>query len=304
MPQHNVTNGTVTDITIWTRYHVSLTAWFSIIVFLSIFGLFSNLTLFVTIVSSKKLRSGSGALIAHSIFWDGLMCFPVIPLVAATLWAAQYHLPPESVCRWFMLLFYFIVWTSTWAPVPIAANRFVAIFFPHFYGKSVSRTTLPYIILFSCTISVSCSLVLFFGVGAKFESTRPWGTCGSTITKPTDFAIIMAMCTTLPTVLQGAAYIPLFAVSYTRNWFQRRKVSAVPAILGVDKVRLPLQGIQARRFRTTQMVFAAYVWSTICYMLSPILLSAAPVLYRTEPFIALFIRAVLLLGYATSPVSI
>lgn len=300
----NVTDSNVTSLPIWTRYQAPLTAWLAIVMVLSIFGFLLNLVLLLTIITSKNLRTGAGALIAHAIFLDGLVCFPVIPLLSSFVWTAQYYTPPIDVCRWIMLLFYITVWASNWAPLPVAANRFVAICLPHLYERSVSKAKLPYVILFTWMVSISCSLLLFFGVSVRFQSTKPWGNCGSIVNKPADFAIITAVCTTFPTVLEGVAYIALFAISYTRNFTRGRRISAVEVPQGMEVGGVRAQRVQARRVRSAKMLFAAYVWSTICHMLSPILISTAPVLYRGEPFVPLVGRAVLLLGYATSPVSI
>lgn len=297
-------NSTFPLIPAWTQYSVLFPLWFAIVVFLSVFGSALNYLLFAALVSSRKLRTGSGALIAYAIFLDGVMCAPVLPLLIASTWMGQYGFLSDYLCGWFMLIFCIVVWTSTWAPVPIAFNRFVAVCFPHFYDACVSKNKVALVIIFSLTISISCAVPMYFDVSAKFVATNPWGACGSIVTQASSFALITAMGTTVPTVCQGAAYVSLFLISSARHFFRRREVSAIQRASVVDGRGARSAALQRRRFRTTKMVFATYVWLTLCYMVTPIVLTAAPMAYRNYPMVSLVIRGLLLLGYATSPVRV
>lgn len=296
--------GTIPVVHVWVYYQIPFTVWFGIMLFLSIFGAALNYLLFAAIISTRKLRTDSGALIAYTILLDGAMCAPVLPLLTASTWMGQYGFPSDTLCRWFMVIFCVVVWTTTWAPLPIAVNRFVAVCCPHYYDSCVSKNTLPPVILFSWTISLCCAVSMFLEIGAKFGATKPWGACGGTVTQPASYTLLTAMGTTVPTVIQGAIYLALFMIYYARKFSRSREVSAIQNPAGVDGSGMRSAALQRRRFKVTKMVFAAYLWATACYMSTPVVPVAAPQAYHTYPMVSLVTRALLLLGYATSPVRI
>lgn len=305
MFEQNSTSPNLTPSPPWIQHHSFITGWFAIVNLLSVFGTGLNFLVFFGIVSSRKLRTGSGALIAHSIFIDGIMCAFAIPLLSVTTWIPQYAPPSTNLCRWFGWVFYGSVWASNWASVPIAANRFVALCFPHFYDKICqSKAIFAAAVIFSWTISYGCSLIFVFGIGGKFDSIQPWRGCGQAVVDPSKFSLVTAVCTSLPTVSQGVVYISLFAHTYLQKFFGRLKVTSIAASEEQTGQRLRLLALRNRRLRLTRMVFAAYVWSTVCYMCAPITLSAAPVVMKTNLYLPLIFRAFLQVGYATSPVSI
>lgn len=301
----NSTNTSDVRVPPWIQYNTFLTAWFSLINLFSILGAALNLLLFCGIISSRRLRSGSGALIAHSVFIDALVCALANPLMSTSIWAAQYGVPAEIRCRFIVIIFYVLVFTGNWVAVPLAANRFVAICLPHFYDKIChSKPLFVFFVTFSWTVSFACSLLYFFGITGKFESVRPWNGCGQTVIKPQEFGIITAVCTSFPTALQGVAYTSLFAYVYVKKLLRRREITNTALSFEQTGNKLRILALHRRRLRVTKMVFVAYVWSTVCYMSAPVAVSAGPELIKSRPFILLVVAVLLQLGYATSPVSV
>lgn len=288
----------------WIQYRTFHTIWFFFSCVLSISGTTLNFVLFFGIVFSKKLRTGSGALIAHSVFIDAIVSALAIPLITVPMWTAQYGQPSGNQCRWSGLFFYALVWASNWAPVPIAANRFVAICIPHLYDRiCYSKILFVLVVTFSWTVPLACSLLYFFEVSANFQSVKPWDACGQIVTMPREFSAITAVCTSFPMAVEGAAYISLFGYSYLKTVLRRRMVRTVVTSVEHTGNTLRLLALHNRRLRVTKMVFAAYVWSTVCYMSAPIMISAASALMGSHAFIILVVLVLLQLGYATSPVS-
>lgn len=294
-----MTNSSAAVAPVWVTHHTWLTAWFVIMISLCIFGALLNFLLFSAIVSSKKLRSGSGLLIAHAILVDSLMCSVVIPPIIASTWIPQYVLPSKNMCRVIMLIFYGAAWSSNWALVPIAANRFIAVCFPHQYNCWVTRPCRLIIVVCGWLVSIACALAVFFGVGAELTPIKPWEACGPLVTDRTSYIALTLVGTTVPALLQGATYLSLFTYASIQKVVRRKKVNGSV----VNGNRLRIQALQSRRVRTTKMVFAAYVWSVVCNLTAPVASTASPVLFTSEPLLSLLSRMILLVGYATSPVS-
>lgn len=248
MYDSNSTNTSSITSSPWIQYRTFLIVWYATSVLLSIFGTALNFLLFCGIVSSRRLRTGSGALIAHSILVDAVLCAVILPLMYAATWTTQYGAHSENLCRWFMLALYALVWTHNWATVPIAFNRFIAIILPHFYSRLChSKPIFAAMVSFSWSISLGCSLIYFFRVSAKSEPVKPWGGCGQTITKPREFGLITAVGTSVPTALEGVTYVTLLVYTYLKRLLQHRRVTGISPSAGQTDSSLRSVALHQRR---------------------------------------------------------
>ncbi|XP_055340589.1 proteinase-activated receptor 1-like [Paramacrobiotus metropolitanus] len=231
-------------------------------------GTLLNALLFAAIVTSGKLRQGSGVLIAHSIFLETVLCAIAFPLIVASTYRPQNSMTSVPMCRFTMLVFYGVMWTENWASVIIGINRFVAIFFPHGYNL----------------------------IRKKQATTMPWGACGA---RPISavYGIVTILTTPLPVATLGFLYVSIFSAIFIRNAMSRRKTD--PG--GAPGNKKP-HGIIHKRLKTARMMFTSYIWFSLCYLPAPVASSVAPVAYSSSPLISLFLRLLLLCGYATSPI--
>ncbi|XP_055340724.1 protein trapped in endoderm-1-like [Paramacrobiotus metropolitanus] len=307
MDAGNATNFTrigpnTTDIKAYITYPGWLTFWFIVMIFLCILGAFSNSLLFMAIVTSRKLRKGSGTLIAHSILIEAFLCVIGVPLIMASTYMPQFGWPSKTMCKWTMLLFYGPIFAGTWASVLIAINRFVAIFFPHVYSKLTTPPLLALVIALGWAVALASSVPMFFEAGGiSVGATKPWYACGARQEKPGYlYNFLVTVGTTAPAVALGVIYVSIFTLVIIRALIFRRKIDTTDKAAVARNQRA--QAMTQKRLKMARMLFVSYIWFTVCYMPAPVTASVAPVLYGTSPLVSLFLRMLLEIGYATSPV--
>lgn len=302
MLDQNITNITANTV-MWIRSTKLLKMWIGMMLSLSTVGAALNILLFSAIVSSRKLRAGSGTLIAHSIVIEAVLCAFALPLFTASYWLSLYEVPSAHICRFVFGTFYLFVYAFHWASVPLAANRFVAIFFPRSYGSCVARRPIFGAIIFTWTVSVGCMVLVISDAVSMSRPVPTWKGCGNQAKDRVIFAIFTGVGTSLPAVFEGILYVSLFTLPFLRALFTAPgRTAVVPLFAAQNAGRQRLQVIHSRRVRVTQTVFAAYVWSEMCFMFGPIALTAIGGGLMGMVVIPLLGPALALLGYSTSPV--
>lgn len=302
MSNQNATNFSLPDFPL-RRMHF---AWYKLFIatmfLLAAFGAALNVLLFSAIVSSRKLRSGSGTLIAHSIFLETIICAFVLPFLTAIHWASLYYAPTKNICRAALGAFYTAVWGFNWSSLFLAANRFAAVCFPSKYAACVTKRCLLAAISFSWSIATGCMVGLTLDTVASLEENRMWGGCSENVRQPQVHGILTSLGTSVPAVLEGLLYGCLFVVPLVRKSFRvRAGVADVSASNDAHQKRSEV--IRRRRQRKTLTVFAAYLWSEACFMFGPISFSVGRGNVGMMELAPLLAPALILLGYATSPVS-
>lgn len=146
-------------------------------------------------------------------------------------------------------------------------------------------------------IAYICNLFLFFGFGGSYRSTKPWGSCGiRPLPSSRVYPIVTAVCVTIPFCLEGAIYSVIFISDRVRTFRRHNQVH--------NQLTVDTAGAQRfmRRYKIAKMLFVAYVWYCVCFLPAPIASSLFPKMYSTDPVCQIFTRALLLCGYATTPV--
>lgn len=303
MADRNFTNASSVTGSLWVIDHGWLKLWIALILVFCLIGAFLNILLFSAIVSSQKLRSGSGTLIAHSVLLQTILCAVVLPLLAASYWTSLYHAPSENMCRTVMALFYTFMWAFNWATVPVAANRLVAICFPQYYRACVAKLPLLCAMLIAWAVALCCMSGVITSSVTTSAPIKAFGGCGSAVKRHAIYGGLSALATTVPAVIEGLLYASLFTIPYLRAKFvAHRRIGGSPASPPSTTNQQRLQLNRARRLRVTQTVFAAYVWSAVCLLSGPISISAARGHLRVMAVVPLLAPALVLLGHSTSPV--
>lgn len=303
MFDHNVTNVTTARYPMWKTHRGLLELWIACMLLIGTFGAALNALLFSAIVSSRKLRSGTGTLIAHSILLEATLCGLVLPLFTASFWTSLYYPPSKMMCQAVMGLLYTFVWAFNWSTVPVAVNRIIAICFPQNYSTGVAKRPLLVAILFTWTVSISCSTVVLSDTVAGVEVGRQWGGCKDVVRRPAIYGGFFALGATAPIALEGLMYGCLFSVTIVKRKFRIRRSVDDRQLSEADAASLRKSKIiRGRRLKVTQTVFAAYVWSAMCFMFGPIVVSAARSNPRLMALVPLVAPALILMGFATSPV--
>lgn len=178
-------NDTLAKTPVWLIYLSELTIWYKVMIFLTIVGTVSNFLLIVTIFSSRKLRSGCGALIANLHLLLLFQCTINMPIVFIAMYQVSLDNPPsKTFCRWTFFVYYVIVQVIDWADMMVGINRFVAICFPFSYPKWTSRRVLISMVVISWIPGLVICLCFLFGVGGMFRPLPPWGGCGIALFSP------------------------------------------------------------------------------------------------------------------------
>ncbi|XP_055344033.1 orexin receptor type 2-like [Paramacrobiotus metropolitanus] len=310
-------NTTITPA--WVLYPQWLVLWCVLTFLLCAIGLILNILLVSAIIVSPALRHGSGVLIAHSILLEVFLCAIAFPLVTASTYTPQFYVWSKPFCQYTMLLFYGVLWAENWADATIAINRFIAIFFPHGYKKTRTPTALAITILIGWIVPLCTVLVLFFEIGAVFQACiksvtffpancdratflncpiayGPWQACGARPTSST-YAVITIINTSVPIAIIGVIYITIFSTMFLRSLCSGRKTA--PQIT-VNRSQ-GTAGALRKRLKSARMLSISYIWYSICYLPAPIVASAAPVAYGSQPLISLFLRLLLVCSGTTSP---
>ena len=281
----------------WETYKVGLTIWFVFMIICIVFGTISNGLLLLTILTSQKLRSGSGMLIAHSLAINFMLCAIHMPMVAIpTLLGRYYQFFNPSFCRYQVLFYYTCVYSVNYASLSVAVNRFVAIFFPHQYAKWANTKVTVFMALVAWIVPFTCNLVMFYGVGGSFQSVKPWGACGIKPAGDFVYPVIMAFCVAVPVLTFSVLYITIFGVVWVRSYFHRNRVSRLETAKTAAELSVE------RRYKSAKLLFLSAFWYAIALIPAPTASSLYPKEYASQPMLQLIMRGLLMLAYSTTPV--
>ncbi|XP_055350405.1 rhodopsin-like [Paramacrobiotus metropolitanus] len=280
----------------WTLYPSVFTIWFIIMLTFSLFGTILNLSLMLPIIASRKLRCGTGILIAHLLLINATLCLIHMSILSISTYAvAPYTDLSLSFCRHTLFWYYLSLDAVNWTFLLIGINQFVAIFLPHSYTKWSGNVivtgvmvTLPWL------IGLSCKLPIFNEMGCRWQPTTPWGTCGVRVYPGSVvYPLIVTVCVFSPLGALGVVYAVIFGgVALRSVWMRRQK----------NGMSRGAQRMFTRRYRNVKMLFVSYLWYSCCLLPAPIASSLFPKEYTSEMLLPLFMRALLLFGYATIPV--
>ncbi|XP_055352558.1 probable G-protein coupled receptor B0563.6 [Paramacrobiotus metropolitanus] len=284
----------VANSTIWTEYRTSLTIWFAFMLTAGIIGAILNFLLIVAIMSKPRLRSGSGMLILNSLVINFILCAVEMPMMAASAYFGESTpFKPTHYCRYLILFYYYHVYAANWAQLLIGVNRFIAVLFPHIYATwtkppmTFAMIVLPHLIPFVCTT------VMFFDVGAHIQVMRPWGACGLQPTPGSSvYTSVIWVCVAIPIVIVFVLYSIIFLMVWTKSMVHSRQVTDVNAA-GQPTFR--------KRYRTVKVLFWTAMFYAVALIPAPIGSSFFAAQFNSMPFMQLFLRALLLFCYATTP---
>ena len=294
IPQGNCTNSTNFSSTEPLPSTVSSGVWYIVTVAILLIGFLAFVSLFLVMLSTPRLRAGTGILIIHQLFSDlGTLCF---------LSCAVFDLPflrflqpsPDFNCTVYLDGCVFFIVVSNWNQLLLAFNRFVALLMPTKYktytkpSAIVASIVLCYCIAIPLTISAVVGDVI---VGRTEDNNC--GTLDPTSIKQT---VTFLLCWVAPLLSAFLLYVVILIKSYG----SRAKVQAAgrPIADGsADRTR------QKRRLAMTRMLFVIFLFLLVTYLPTPITAFLVPwgaSGIPREPESILY--CLLISGYAASPV--
>lgn len=285
----------------WMVHPTALTVWFWMMLTLNITGGITNIGLLWVIISNKKLRTGSGFLIAHLLFIEAQLCIVhMFILSITTYYIVPYTALSDTFCRYTLIGYYSSIYALNWTALMIGINRFVAVFFPHKYSLWSKQSVVVTMAVLSWAIALTLNFLEFTGTILKHEATPPWGTCGIIVFRMSSYLAMVSFAQAGPVSLLGALYLIILGGIGIRTIQHHRKVREGSSGKGAATVN---SSLMRRRYRSAVMLFVAYLWYTSCLMPAPVAATLYPLQYTSYPLLSLFLRALLLFGYATNPVS-
>ncbi|XP_055329957.1 trace amine-associated receptor 13c-like [Paramacrobiotus metropolitanus] len=287
----NASNLTINSTTtLWEAYAVPLLFWYCLMVLLCVLGTLSSLAVLLAILASRKLRAGSGALIANFLVGITVQCAVFLPLFTASVAGVPLSCPAT------FFPYFLLNKVISLADMMIGINRFIAICFPYRYSLFTTARVLTTMILLPWGVALIYSLFLLLGVSGRFEPLPPWHACGTTF-----FSAAASFTSTLigvivPIGTLGVLFVAMFGVMGVRRWMGGEREG------GKDAARM--QALRRKRYQSVRMLFVAYVLYSACFMPTQIASSLFSRQFQTDPLLQLLFRAVALLGYATVPRSV
>ena len=223
-------------------------------------------------------------------------------MLALQTYLAQYTPPSSVLCKISTLSYYLLKQSLHWSEFLVAANRFVAVIFPHKY-KQVTSTRVVISSIIGCwLLSWICELIPLLEMGAVMDSKNAWKMClqhgkGN----PLGFILLLAINTYIPISAEGALYLTIFVIFYCKALTHRRKAAVDPENVPDVQVTPAEVGKTEYRLRVAKMLFCGYILTATCSVMTPIIAAVYPG-YLVSPVLFLVLRAVLLGGYSLHPV--
>ncbi|XP_055329958.1 trace amine-associated receptor 7g-like [Paramacrobiotus metropolitanus] len=199
----------------WIVYHTELLIWYYTMVTLSVLGTVFCLLVLTGILSSRKLRFGSGALIANLLVSLLLQCALFVPLVTIStagipLGVNTLTHASRSFCRHSFVGYFILNKVVSMADMMIGINRFVAICFPHHYPRWTTRPALAVMIGIPWLLSLIFGFAIYFQVGGVFQASPPWGACAVTFASDASSWLSLLMGVLLPIGTLGLLFSIIF----------------------------------------------------------------------------------------------
>ncbi|XP_055346102.1 uncharacterized protein LOC129593689 [Paramacrobiotus metropolitanus] len=235
-------------------------------------GTILNGLIFFAVVTQRSLQTGSGWLIAHKQFLDGLICGVVFPLITSPVlnfWLG--NALPAFDCDFLIFHQLLLMQVGYWVALFLGVNRFVALLLPHSYSRVSNRRMLGVFFALSWIIAISSQLPGVLGFGL-LSGVSPF-----------------LICSTLQTL--GVLYVTIFAFV----WRRRRRIANEGAP-GLSRE------VYDKKYAMAKLLFASYIWNTVCSQLPIILLLLIPPRMRVGPLMAYWMRTVVVCEYAANPV--
>ncbi|XP_055348301.1 uncharacterized protein LOC129595341 [Paramacrobiotus metropolitanus] len=263
---------------------ITLISTFSLI---SVTGVVLSLTLFFTLILRSHLRTRSGVLLAHQQLLHALEIGVSNPLYIITGWAVWLGVPITTFnCTTMYFFGQWFICAESWASLFLAFNRFVALIFPHQYGRVTSNLATMVFLVSAWGIGLAVNLPGLWGIGGVFGK-RDFGgryDCGRiSITSQEISNAVATLGGYLPLALQGIIYLAVI-VGYQIEG--RRQGNS----------------LQRKRMHLFRLLFASYLWYLLWYLPVLVVAYGFPYYWYSDKIRAGWFIVLQQIGYVGSPV--
>ena len=152
--------------------------WFAITLITTMFGVFSNFLLLLTLFIHKPLRKSlSWALITHMCLLNLYLTAVTVPMNTIPIYLGPGHRFPPNFCRYQALYIYFVYGVGTWAESFIALQRLAASISPPFFALIIKRSFTVIMMAVSWIVGMALYGCAAAEYGVKFVRSKATGGC-------------------------------------------------------------------------------------------------------------------------------
>ncbi|OQV14508.1 hypothetical protein BV898_11348 [Hypsibius exemplaris] len=279
----------------------SIAAWFGARIGLTVLGSILNFSILLLVYVNKRLRAGSGILIAHLVACDFVSCFVHVPINTAMplAHALGYNLPRE-MCTYVYCAYTVTFVAGTWTESCLGLNRFVAVCFPQHYRYFAAKKITHGMILFCWVIGLSVQVPTAFGVTGSFAMSN--GHCHTKIDVVSSYGVFaLAVSTYVPyTIIGSSCGIILLQTTFLK-FYRKRKIQP-RSVMGEERLPKTVGIIPSeRRMAVARMLIASFVWYFLWNSPAPILTSRWPKVMAIQS-VNWWMRVTLVVRMAFNPV--
>ncbi|XP_055330393.1 melatonin receptor type 1B-A-like [Paramacrobiotus metropolitanus] len=244
----------------------------------------TNTVLLIVIYRNDNLRHGCGILIIHYLIARTVSC----TFVSVFNGILQQTALPPVYCKVQMYCQFFLRYAADWIESLVAVNRMMALSMPHHYRRMATEKVTNISALAMWVFSALWALPGSFDLGVQYVR-NPYGTC--VFDQRGNFGRMLFFI---------GFYLPLLigAVCYGVIYVQLiwRKMAGTSITGGITRT------LHQRRVRMANTMFAAFVWTVVCYLPLPVVAVAAPTSTFKYPLMPMWLSFVLFFGYMTTPI--
>ncbi|XP_055354765.1 nociceptin receptor-like [Paramacrobiotus metropolitanus] len=254
-----------------------------------------NILVVCLILGHRRLRTGCGLLIAHCLIAHTALCMLFFPLSTITVYGrlvAHWDYDASAYCNTFMFLQVATRHVSNWLEVYVAANRLVALCFPFKYRNFAKEKLENEIVAVIWFLGYALAFLGIYEIGTYYFSL-PNGACGY-LQKTSWGMLTFVAGNWLPLAIAAAGYAIIY-IRMLANNFKRRRTFALENASQQDR------SAEKSRLSKANMVFMAFFWNSVCYLVFPVMTAVAPQIPFRIPVVPLAMGNVQILGYTTNP---
>ncbi|XP_055340580.1 adenosine receptor A3-like [Paramacrobiotus metropolitanus] len=263
-------------------YSMAVT-WVSLTMTMTFAGTVTIILLLTATIRYRSLRAGAGRLIAHLLCIDFFICGITTPGYMLIIFLDLVGIPYTINCTAWVTIRMLSINVQYWASMVLAVNRLVAIALPHHYKVWTRRSVMLAMMGMCWVIAIAINLPPLFGHAYSLGKYPPLMSCTM---KPLDdmlFPIISSIGSHIPIATLSVVYI--FIALYTI-----RLKNAVNS--GKQMVR---------RIKVARMLFVSFAFYFICFLPMTVLPPFFPKIIFTMPVVMLWLIALQILGFSSSP---
>ena len=166
-----------------------------------------------------------------------------------------------------------------------------------------SKAAITSLILSCWVLAFLTQTMPVFGIGGSVDTKNAWKTCLlKPSRRPEGFIVSITFGVILPIVLEGLLYGSMFAIFFTQRFRRIAEVNPSGDPTSVAMKTAEVTRIN-NRLKVAKTLSLGFVITCSCSLSTPIIAAVYPQ-YVNYPLLLLFLRVILVAGYAIHPVSI